>query len=401
MELESRILSLLDVEAIARDTLEFLRVKSETGSEGMGSYFLADLMRREGLEVTLDEFIPGRPNVYARFPTGEAQSLKASAQCRPLALLLNGHTDTIPIGNSTPPAREGDWVVGRGAEDMKGGLVAMVHGASALRKAGVELRGDLWLTGVVGHETPVGKKEGPLRLIELLNAGELRADAAVIVEGPSAVWSASLGSAVFTVTIRSPRGPIHTLHVPYRENPAACLGRLLSRFQEWEDRFEREPAHPLCGRARINVGTVHGGDYMNRLPTPLTVTGQRRWTPGQTCAEVLAEFQSLCRELSEETGLELEVELEGTREPFETPADHPVVRALTSANRTLTGSAPERIGMALVGDANLYANLAGLPTVYYGPAYKTAHSDDERVLVERLHHCAAMYAFTALHYCGH
>lgn len=400
MELESEILSHLDAEAIARDTLEFLRVRSETGDEGEGSRFLADLMRREGFAATLDEFIPGRPNVYALLSMHETGGPCPAAQRSP-ALLFNGHTDTIPIGRATPPSRDGEWVVGRGAEDMKGGLVAMVHAASALRKAGVKLHGDLWLTGVVGHETPAGKKEGPLRLIDLLNAGEIRADAIVIVEGPSAIWSASLGSAVFAITIRSPRGPIHTLHVPYRENPAACLGQLLNRFGHWEDRFRREPAHPLCGPARISVGTVHGGDYMNRLPTPITVTGQRRWLPGQTCAAVLAEFEALCHELSEETGLELEVELEGTREPFETPADHPVVRALEGAGHRLSGASPERIGMALVGDANLYANLAGVPTVYYGPAYKTAHSDDERVLVERLHHCAGMYALTALHYCGH
>ena len=40
--------------------------------------------------------------------------------------------------------------------------------------------------------------------------------------------------------------------------------------------------------------------------------------------------------------------------------------------------------MALVGDANLYVNGAGVPAVYYGPAHETAHSDDERVSVTRL-----------------
>ena len=33
---------------------------------------------------------------------------------------------------------------------MAHGLVAMVHAASALKKAGVRLSGDLWLTGVIG-----------------------------------------------------------------------------------------------------------------------------------------------------------------------------------------------------------------------------------------------------------
>ena len=51
--------------------------------------------------------------------------------------------------------------------------------------------------------------------------------------------------------------------------------------------------------------------------------------------------------------------------------------------------------MGLVGDANLYANDGGVTTVYYGPAHQTAHSDDERVAISQLVHCAGVYALTA------
>lgn len=382
----------LDREALAEDLLAFVRVRSETGDEGAGSEFLAELMRREGFDVSVDPVEPGRPNVYARIPGAASGSAPS--------LLFNGHTDTIPVGVSDPPAREGDWVIGRGTEDMKGGLVAMVHAASALRRAGITLRGDLWLTGVVGHETPVGKKEGPLHLIRRLREGAIRADAIVIVEGPCAIWAASVGSAVFSITIRSPRGPIHTLHVPYAENPAFWLGRLLERFGDLEKGYEAGAHHPLCGRERVNVGTVHGGDYMNRLPTPLTVTGQRRWLPGKTAQNVLMELQALCGELAGASGLEFQAEIEGQREPFETGRDHPVVQALEAAALETRGTPPEVIGMALVGDANLYVHGAEVPTVYYGPAYETAHSDHERVSVSQLVHCAQVYALAAMRFCG-
>jgi acetylornithine deacetylase/succinyl-diaminopimelate desuccinylase-like protein len=282
---------------------------------------------------------------------------------------------------------------------MKGGLVAMAHAAAALRKAGVQLAGDLWLTGVIGHEVPAGKKEGPRRLIRHLRDGTIRADAVLIVEGPCAIWSASLGSAVFTVTLTDRRGPIHTVKVPYADNPACWLGRLLARFAELERRFEALPAHPLCGRDRLNVGIVRGGDYMNRLPTPIVVSGQRRWTPGQIVADVRAELQGVCDELAGESGLTITLQLEGEREPFETPAGHPLVQALRQAGEAVSGKPPEVIGMALVGDANLYAHEAGVPTVYYGPAHETAHSDRERVSVGQLAHCAAVYALTALGFC--
>ncbi|HUQ91370.1 MAG TPA: M20/M25/M40 family metallo-hydrolase [Bryobacteraceae bacterium] len=381
----------LDPEAIARDTLAFIEVKSETGREGPGSVFLADLLRREGFEATLDEVEPGRPNVYARI-SGQGNHGRS--------LLFNGHTDTIPIGNSRPPAREGDWIVGRGAEDMKGGLVAMVHAASALKKAGVQLAGDLHLTGVIGHETPAGKKEGPKRLIRHLRDSTIRADAIVIVEGPCALWTASLGSTIFRVTIISPRGPIHTIKVPFAENPVRWLGRLLAEFEGLEREFAQVPPHPLCGREQLNVGMVEAGDYVNRLPTPIRVAGTWRWMPGKTLEQVSAALESLCERLAAQSGLTFEWAVEAAREPFETPAGHPIVQAFEAAGRQVSGVAPQRIGMALVGDANLFANDAGVPTVYYGPAHETAHSDYERVSVQQLARCAKMYAFAALEFCG-
>src|SRR5262249_13124582 len=185
-----RVLDYIDPDAIARDTLDFIKVKSETGRERDGCLFFADLLRREGFEVTLDEIEHDRWNVYAPAQPSNGER----------SLLLNGHIDTIPIGRCVEPAIEGDWVIGRGAEDMKGGLVCMAHAASALRKAGVRLAGSLWLTGVIGHESPAGKKEGPKRLIQRLRSGEMRADAIIIGEGPCAIWAASLGSTIFTVT---------------------------------------------------------------------------------------------------------------------------------------------------------------------------------------------------------
>ena len=384
------ILQYIDSEAIARDTLAFVEVKSETCTEGPGSDFLAELIKREGFEVAMDDVEPGRPNVYTRIAgTGGGPTLA-----------FNGHTDTIPIGNSTPPSRDGDWIIGRGTEDMKGGLVAMVHAASALKKAGIELAGDLWLTGVIGHEAPEGKKEGPKRLIEHLRSRRIPADAIIIVEGPCAIWAASLGSAIFNFEIKDDRGPIHTIKVPYDTNPAYWVGRLLTELQEREEQFKKQPAHPLCGRQLYNVGMVHGGDYMNRLPASFSITGTRRWTPGTTLSDIRAEFQEICDRYSEQSGLHWTYSIEGEREPFETPADHALVEALIGSAETVSGKPPEIIGMGLVGDANLYDNDGGVKTVYYGPAHQTAHSDHEQVSVSQLTHCAQVYALAAVNYCG-
>ncbi len=389
-EQQAAVTAAVDEEALAADTLAFIEVVSETGAEGEGSRFLEALLRREGFEVEVDDFLPGRPNIYAR--------LEGAGGGRVLA--FNGHTDTIPVGDCRGPGRDGDWILGRGTEDMKGGLVAMVHAAAALERAGVRLAGDLWLTGVVGHETPVGRKEGPRRLIEHFRSGRLPAAAVIIVEGPFAVWAASLGSAMFTVRAFADREPIHTIKVPWRSNPVRWLGALLSELDRLEAKYEAGAHHPLCGRQQLNVGMARAGDWFNRLPVEWQVTGTLRWMPGTTRADAEADLAAVCDRLAAASGLRFEVELGNDREPFETPAGHPVVEALLGAGERVNGERPGIVGMGLVGDANLYANDGGVPTVYYGPAHETAHSDGERVSVAQLGRCARVYALAAAGFCG-
>jgi acetylornithine deacetylase len=236
-------------------------------------------------------------------------------------------------------------------------------------------------------------------LIQRLRNSAIQANAIVIVEGPCALWIASLGSTIYRVTLTSARGPIHTIKVPYADNPARWLGRLLGEFERLEQEFAAISPHPLCGREQLNVGMIEAGDYVNRLPTPIRVTGTWRWMPGKTQEQIRAALQSLCERLSAQSGLAVGFSVEATREPFETHGDDPIVQAFDSAAERVAGRAPKHIGMGLVGDANLFANEAGVPTIYYGPAHETAHSDDERVSVRQLAHCAKVYALAAMEYC--
>jgi acetylornithine deacetylase/succinyl-diaminopimelate desuccinylase-like protein len=221
----------------------------------------------------------------------------------------------------------------------------------------------------------------------------------VIVEGPCAIWAASLGSTLFSVRIRSHRGIVHTIKVPFLENPARWLGRLIGELERIELSYAGV-GHPLCGPPRVNIGHIVAGDYPNRLPNPIEVHGTWRWTPGMTVADVGTALDQICRRLAAESGLEFEFSLAASREPFETPENHAVVAALQHGVASDRGEPAPVIGMGLVGDANLYANEGGVTTVYYGPAHETAHSDLERVSLAQLTHCARVYAAAAAHFCG-
>ena len=129
--------------------------------------FVARWLSGHGLEVTLDEPLPGRPSVVA-----VARGSGGGA-----SLMLNAHLDTVTVAGMDrphePQVREGR-LYGRGAYDMKGGLAAvMIAGATAVADRG-RLRGDVVVTAVADEEHASAGVQAVLR--------RFTADACVVTE---------------------------------------------------------------------------------------------------------------------------------------------------------------------------------------------------------------------------
>ncbi len=382
--------SLIEPEWLAEQTLALVETPSVTMDETTVCAQFAELLVDAGLDVDVRQVTPGRNNLYAKISgTGEGP-----------ALLFNGHLDTIPVGDCIPFGRDGDTITGRGTTDMKGGLVAMLGMARALLASGTRLKGDVWLTAVVGHEEPVAEKDGPRALIKDLSVGRLSCDRICIVEGRDALWVMSMGSMVWTIRLKSPRGGAHTQYVPFKDNPIRFVGDVIQRIAHRQEEMDRGDVHPLAGAERIDVGIVNAGDYFNRTPVDCVLTGTRRWAPGRTARTCLGELDVLVGEALSGSGLTAEVTMVHDREPFETSPDDPAVRAFAAAHREVVGRDVNYVGMRIVGDANLYVHGTGIPTFYYGPSNETAHSDLETISVERLLSAAKVYTQAAMGFCG-
>ncbi|MDA0746283.1 MAG: M20/M25/M40 family metallo-hydrolase [bacterium] len=390
MNTEKEILGAMDGAWMAEQALTLVEIPSVTMDEAEVCLCYASQLRDLGLEVDVREVTPGRSNLYARIcGTGGGPTLN-----------LNGHLDTIPIGDCTPVRREGDRIYGRGSTDMKSGMAAVLGAAKALLASGVRLKGDLLLSAVVGHEEPEANKDGPLALIEDIKSGRAACDRILIVEGADELWVMSMGSMVFTITLTSAKGGTHTNYVPFGENPIRFLGELIARITKRQEELDGGAAHPLAGTERIDLGIVQAGDYFNRTPSKLTLTGTRRWLPGKTAASVLTELKSLASPSAIAGDLKFSVEMVQEREPFETEQDDLSVEAAAWAHQVVVGDEAAFVGRRIVGDANLYVSGSGVPTFYYGPSNETAHSDNEWVSVERIENAAKVYALTAMQYCG-
>ncbi|MFN2234854.1 MAG: M20/M25/M40 family metallo-hydrolase, partial [Anaerolineales bacterium] len=137
------------------------------GETEIGSY-IADSLNGLGLQVTTYPIEPGRVNVVG--------ILKGSGGGR--SLLLNAHMDTVGIdGMIHDPfgaeIREGR-LYGRGAQDMKGSIAAMMGAVKSLVDADADLAGDLLFTAVADEE------HGSIGTDDLVR--HVSADAAIVTE---------------------------------------------------------------------------------------------------------------------------------------------------------------------------------------------------------------------------
>jgi acetylornithine deacetylase len=105
---------------------------------------IADECRAVGLAVSITEVVPGRPNVVATLDGAEPGP----------SLMFCGHMDTVGVAGMPRPfeavQRDGR-LYGRGAQDMKGGLAAMLGAARALAAEGLP-RGRIILAAVVDED---------------------------------------------------------------------------------------------------------------------------------------------------------------------------------------------------------------------------------------------------------
>lgn len=376
----------IEGERIAALTYELVDIPSPTGASDAVAERYADVLREIGMDVTIDRHFPGGPNVVGRW---------GNAAHGPHVALV-GHLDTIHAPHAAPQ-RAIDAVHGRGADDMKGAMAAVVEAIRALRKAGYTPQGEIVIAAHSLHEAPVGKMEGLRRLIE---AGTFKEAVLVAESFPTQHQIlAGKGQAIFTITIRRSGEIVHENYAAAGTiNPLDVAVKVAARLQERHQELAAKGALPLLGPETLFLGEIHGGDFYNRIPIEAKISGIRRFGPARTWYEIEDEFAAMIDPIAASTGAEISVELSGNGLGYTVPADAPIVAALARAHERVTGSTLPPAGTKSVTDANIVAREAGIPALCYGPNGATAHADQEWVTLGDLERAACVYAQFLLEY---
>jgi acetylornithine deacetylase len=331
---------------------------------------IADEFTAIGLDVHIADVEPGRPNVVGVLE-GRAPGP---------ALMFCGHTDTVGVmGMARPFAAEvhDGRLYGRGAQDMKGGLAAMIDAARRLLESGGLASGRLIVAAVVDEEHA---SRGAEALV-----AQWRADGAVVTE-PTDLNVAVAHKGFQWVTVETRGRAAHGSRPAEGRDAILRLGRVLSRLEELGRGLERRSPHALLGTPSLHASLIHGGHEMSSYPVRAWLQFERRTLPGEPADAALREMLAILDELrSDDPEFEADAQLTFARAPYEVAADTDVVVLLEQAVRGM-GCEARRVGMTFWTDAAILGE-AGIPSVLFGPGGAGLHSIEEYVRLDDVRRC--------------
>jgi acetylornithine deacetylase len=412
-ELERTAAEAVSPERIRDDLERLVGIPSLTGQEDEIQGVLAGLLGSAGLEVSRPSPDPAAVEADPDWPGSEvARSslpivIGRMGESGGRRIILCGHVDVVPPGDpgtwSTLPfeadVRDGR-LYGRGACDMKGGVVAILEAVRVLHGLGdrVTLRGELLVTFVPSEE------DGGQGMLAAIRAGAV-GDLAVITEPSSLdVVIAHAGAITFRLTV-----PGRAAHASKRLEGVSALDKLLvlvRALQADEARRNGHEHNPLMTALGLPyptiVGTVHGGDWASTVLDKVVVEGRYGVRLGQTWREAEDDLRSCIVEACERDDFlrrhPAAVAITGGRfSSAEVPADHPLPAGLARAIEDVLGRSPPLVGAPYGADMRLLINEGRTPTVIFGPGdAAVAHSADEFVPLDEVAECARVLAVWAL-----
>ncbi|MEN8114243.1 MAG: ArgE/DapE family deacylase [Actinomycetota bacterium] len=388
----------MDEARLARRALGLVATKSVTGNE----HAAIDLVRTwlapvadevdawvvPMADLEIDPAYPGREVERDEVPVVAARI----AGNRPgPTLVLTGHVDTVPVGDgerwTRDPAGEidGDLLYGRGACDMKAGVIAAVEAFSMLAEGDRDFAGEIRFVAVPGEE------DGGTGTLAAIRRG-WTGDLVIITEptsgpdGPQIVVAHG-GALTFSVDVEG-----RSAHAATRRLGESALDhfwKIHEALRGLEAEInESETDSTMSGLDLpypTTVGIVRGGVWASNVMEQLTAEMRVGVTIHETIAEAEERFVRTLREaIAGDPWFDAHPPaIERTGAAFGSSRidpEHPLVKTVQAAATTVFGETPATIGVPYGCDMALWTREGSAATLVYGPGdVSNAHAVDECV----------------------
>ncbi len=416
-EIVKQVLSAVDNKELFKLTADLVRINSVWDpvagtSEQAAAEHVAHWARKKGFEVQVDQVAPERPNVIVNWTGGRGNR----------KLMFEGHTDVVtpgdvkawkydPFGAEIVAGR----MYGRGTNDTKGNLAAMLIAMDTIRKSGLQLSGSI-VGGVLCDE-----EDQMLGVQDFIKRGHADdVTGAIICEPQDGMICTSQKGAIrasYSLSGRMSHGAMPLAGL----NTAPAMAELIKGLH----RLESEAVKSLgkdeylgwpSFTPTVMQAPAGGAAQLNVMPGDARVLVDVRTITGQSHDKIKKDLESLAQnvrqsvedhyqsydqtlQLDRDRELRVEVAFLTDRPCTYTDPQDPVVQAADWGSRQVMRTDPVYAGVPGATDGTYLWAWKQIPIVTMGAGDREVpHQVDEWVDLDQLAQTAEIYALAALHY---
>jgi acetylornithine deacetylase/succinyl-diaminopimelate desuccinylase-like protein len=403
--MEEQVLEQVDRDNIVEIACDLANIISITGEEEEVAKYLGAQFEKLGMQVEYQYVEDGRPNVI-----GTLKGTGGGA-----TLMFNAHMDHFD--NPQETVVEEDRIYGRGLVNMKAAFPCYIEAVAAIQKAGVRLKGDIIISGVVGEieKAQVGRFQGKsyrgagVGARYLMDHGVM-ADMCIIGEPTGLQLQIGNSGLLWARVSVDGRATKFVL--------AAC--KMAQAIQDWEKEYQRKYPHKFM-LPTVQIGAIEGGNPFKPGTRPTTdIFVIVKMLPGTPPLAIKRDLEQVCERVRkrEPDILDVRVDLYLTTPGYEISKSEYVVKAMERAHKTVFNKPvpyPKPIRYGITSDGSRYAQY-GVPAITYGPGFGTHLVDPtdtkageewdspsgvrRGVGIQNMVNCTKVYAAAALDICN-
>ena len=326
--------------------------------------FLQKAFTELGGEVEIEDVLPNRPNVYAKWSGASDQWA-----------VLDVHTDTVGVAQMTDPPFDGrvedGRVWGRGAVDTKASLALVLALLEVVQSQGLTLKHNLLVLASMSEEFGGygAKAFNDWALAQELDIVQL------LVAEPTMCTPIYAHKGLFAMRLRIEGVAAHSSQPHLGKNAITATASVVQAIEKEHARLQAQEAKTAVGNGTIAVTLIEGGSGHNVIPASCTIHINRRLAPFENPEDEIARVLKLAQEASP---LPIKVELSNGLPAFYQDPDSPWIKEISS----WTGQEPS---YAPYGTNALGYPEIGQEMVIFGPgSIDQAHGAVEWVEVAEL-----------------
>ena len=359
---------------------ELIRINTcnPPGNELTAALYVEDRLRKAGFETSIIKHDENRATLLAML-AGQPQSD---------TFLFVGHLDTVPVGDTAmwkhDPLEgysDDQYIFGRGASDMKGGLAALINAAESLK--GKKVRNTILLAFTADEES------GCLGSTALVDIPQVKNSKLLIVPEPTSNQIGVAEKGALWVRINA-RGK--AAHGSMPDQGINAINEILTLMIQLDLSAFQGARNLYLGSFTASLNTITGGIKTNIIPDRCEVSMDIRTLPGQDHSDILAAIERTVRQVTgEHPDYAFVVEPIVSKPGLETDCGQAHVSRVVDRIQASKKDA-QKIGLNYYTDAVVLVPALDVPFLLFGPGdADQAHVANERLSIQKLQHSCNIY----------